>query len=86
MLEQEIQFFTEHLAEWLERHSGKFVLVKGPELIGFFDTIEAALAAGARRFGLQPFLVRRVLETQETVNIPALALGILHADTPHSIR
>ena len=72
MLEQEIKYFTDHLSEWLERHSGKFTLIKEQELIGFFDTIELALADGARRFGLQPFLVRRVIETQETINIPAL--------------
>lgn len=85
MLEQEIHFFTDHLPEWLTLQRGKFALIKNQELIGFFDQVELALAEGARRFGLQSFLVRRVLVTQEIISIPALTLGILCADTSHSI-
>lgn len=85
MLEQEIQFFTDHLPEWLASQQGKFALIKNQELIGFFDQVELALAEGARRFGLQSFLVRRVLVAQEIISIPALTLGILRADTSHPI-
>ena len=81
MLEQERQFYKENFADWLSRYSGKFVVVKGRELIGVFDIIEDALAEGARRFGLEPFLVRRVQEQADQINIPALSLGILRADT-----
>jgi hypothetical protein len=82
MLEEERQFYAENLTEWLKSYPGKFVLVKGRELIGTFDTIDEALAAGARQLGLTPFLVRRVQETQEEMNVPALTLGILRANTP----
>ncbi len=85
MLDAERQFYSENLAQWLGQYPGKFVLVKGQELIGAFDTAEEALAEGARRFGLEPFLVRRVQERQEEVNIPALTLGILRADTTRSV-
>lgn len=85
MLEEERQFYAENLANWLGQYPGKFVLVKGRELIGTFDTNEEALAEGARRFGLAPFLVRRVQERQEDISIPALTLGILRANTEHSI-
>ncbi len=81
MLEQERQFYAEHLAEWLTTYPGKYVAVKGDELIGAFDTIEEALAEGARRFALEPFLVRRVQQTREDISIPALTLGILRANT-----
>jgi hypothetical protein len=81
MLETERQFYSENLATWLTQHPGKHVLVKGRELIGAFDTNEEALSEGARHFGLEPFLVRRVQERQEDVNIPALTLGILRANT-----
>ncbi len=84
MLGQERQFYTEKKAEWLPIHAGKFVLIKGDELIGVFNTVDEALAEGARRFGLGPFLVRRV-EVQETeAEVPALMLGILRADLPLS--
>ena len=85
MLEKERQYFTEHRAELLARYPDKFVVIKDTELVGAFNTIEEALAEGARRFGLQPFLVRRVTESDETINIPALTLGILRADSPHSV-
>jgi hypothetical protein len=78
VLDQERQFYSENLGRWLTQHAGKFVLVKGEELIGAYDTYEDALAEGARRFGLQSFLVRRVGEMAQEVNIPALTLGLLH--------
>ncbi len=84
MLEQEIAFYNEKLPEWLQQHANRFVLVKGQELVGFYDTNEDALTEGARRFGLQSFLVRRVEPTQTDVRIPALTLGILRAYPTHT--
>lgn len=81
MLEQERHFFDEQLAEWLCRYPNKVALVHGNELIGMFDTETDALAEGARRFGLGPYLVRRVLPEQEKISVPALTLGILNADS-----
>ncbi len=85
MLTQEIKFYDEHLQEWLKTNSKKFVLIKESDLIGFYNTFDEALSEGARRFGLESFLVRQVIEKQEDINIPALSLGILNADTTHSI-
>jgi hypothetical protein len=65
---------------------GKVVLVKDEELIGAFNTIEEALAEGARRFGLTPFLVREVTASEEKkVKIPALTLGLPRADSSRPI-
>ncbi len=85
MLDTERQFYAENLAKWLSQYPGKFVLVNGQELIGTFDTAEDALTEGARRFGLKPFLVRRVQEQQEEISVPALTLGILRANTTRSV-
>jgi len=86
VLGEEREFFDRSLSEWLGRFPGKVVLVKGQELIGVFDTEQNALAEGARRFQLQPFLVRRVQDVPADICIPALTLGILrgNADTSHS--
>lgn len=86
MLEEERSFYEEKHREWLQHYAGKFALVKGRELVGVFDTSEAALAEGARRFGLTPFLVRPVLAVQEEIHIPALTLGLLRADLTHTSR
>lgn len=46
-------------------------------LIGDFATIHDALAAGAHRFGLEPFLVRQAGIMEETVSIPALTVSFI---------
>ena len=85
MLDQERQFYAENLASWLTQYSGRFALVKARQLIGVYDTDEAAIAEGARLFGLESFLVRRVQEQQETVDIPAITLGLLSANNKRSV-
>ena len=86
MLEQERKYFAENRDELLARYPGKFVLVKGDELIGTFNTIEEALADGARRFATESFLVRQVTAADEKeISIPALTLGLLRADSSHPV-
>ncbi len=86
MLAEERQFYDDHLQEWLRDYPGRFVLVRGKELIGVFDTPDDALAEGARRFGLSSFLVRRVEPVQQEIKVPALTLGLLNADPPRAVR
>ena len=83
-LEQERALYAAHETEWAAAHPGRFVVVKGDRLLGTFDSIEQALAAGAASFGLDSFLVRRLGERQEEVHIPALTLGLLRANPKHS--
>lgn len=78
-LAEERKYFHQCQAEWKKAHSGKFVLVKGKELVGTYNHAEDAVAEGARRFGAEPFLVRSVDQTEDNLYIPALALGILNA-------
>lgn len=83
LLERERTFYTAHETEWLTAHPGRFVVVKGERLLGAFDSMQEALAAGAAAFGLRSFLVRRLGEKQADINIPALSLGLLRADPQH---
>jgi hypothetical protein len=86
MIDTELQYFNENLPEWLKSQSGKFALIKNRELIGFYNTFEEALTEGARRFGLQDFLVRAVLPFQDKISIPAYTLGLIHANPSHTIH
>ena len=79
VLDTELKFFEKNKAEWLKLYAGKFVLVKGEELVGFYDTTETAISEGIKRFGTESFLVRRVLPQDEKIQIPALMLGLLNA-------
>jgi hypothetical protein len=86
MLDIERQFYTENLPSLLNDYRGRYIVVKEKTVAGPFATADEALSEGARRYGLQPFLVRLVTEEQPEVSIPALTLGLLHADPPHPIR
>jgi hypothetical protein len=78
-LEKELHLFQENKAEWAKIYPDKYVLVKGQDLIGAFDTPEAALSEGAKRFGSTSFLVKKVNQTEDNVFIPSLSLGLLYA-------
>jgi len=84
MLDTERNFFDKHRDDLLRQYPGKFVVIKDEQLLGSYDTIQDALGAGARELGMVSFLVKRTDEPPQDVSIPALALGILRADTPHA--
>jgi len=84
MLEEEIHYFQENHETWKSQYPGKFVLIKGSELIGAYDTMQAALDEGSRRFGLVSYLIRRVGEVVKEISIPALTMGILRANPAYS--
>ena len=79
MLDSELEYYDAHLHEWLPEHRGKFVLIKGDSLVGFFASEEEAYEDGLRHFGNQPFLIRRVAAEEEVVHLPALLLGLTDA-------
>jgi len=82
MLEKELKYFQDHLDEWLKTKEGMFVLIKDEEVVGFFARIEDALSESANLWGQESFLVKKIeKKTAEPIYIPALTLGILHADT-----
>jgi hypothetical protein len=85
MLDEEIAYFCENRAEWQAMHAGRVALVSGRALVGFYDNEVQALAEGARRFGLRPFLVRRIGLEESEVSIPALTLGLTGANPPHPV-
>jgi len=78
-LEQELQYFDAHKSELLEHYAGQFALIKGDSLLGTYTTLEEAFEAGVRALGNQPFLIKQVLETEEVIQYPALAVGMIHA-------
>lgn len=84
-LTEERKFFSENQATWKTAHPGKFVLVKGRDLVGTYNGPEEAIAEGAGLFGNDSFLVRCVDHSEEEIYIPALALGLLDAGSPQSV-
>lgn len=67
-LERERQVYEAHLEEWRRSHLGKFVLIKDEDVLGFFDSVEAAFNEGTARFRLEPFFVKQIMPG-EVVNV-----------------
>jgi hypothetical protein len=60
-LERELAVYNEHLKDLLPASEGKFVVVCGETMAeGSFDTYEDALEAGYTKFGVVPFLVKKI--------------------------
>jgi hypothetical protein len=78
-LQKELEFFAANRAKWLGGHRGEFAVVRGEALLGFFPTFAAAYDAGVTEFGLEPFLIREVTETDQEAQFPALTAGLISA-------
>lgn len=79
-LEKELKFYQAHKEEFLKHYKGKFVLIKDNELVGVFDNDETAFNTGVDKFGVASFLIKQVLKDEEIQKIPALTLGLIHAN------
>src|SRR5215470_7260202 len=58
-LEAELATYKKKLQE-LKTHEGKFVLIRGDEVIDFFSSYEDAIKEGYDKFGLTHFLVKQI--------------------------
>jgi hypothetical protein len=65
-LEREIETYRCELPDLLA-HKGKYVVIHGDEVAGVFDGFEDALTVGYARFGGNPFLVRKISETEKVL-------------------
>ncbi len=70
---QEIATYRSRLPELLA-HEGQFVLIKGDQVIGFFEDDSEAIREGRRRFGLVPILVKQIMAIEPVVYIPNVVL------------
>ena len=59
-LEREIQAYEAMKAELEKHHMGKWIVIHDGELVGAFDTLDAAATEAVRRFGRGPYLIRQV--------------------------
>jgi hypothetical protein len=60
VLKPELETYERLRPDLVKSALGKWVLIKGDELVGTFDTQNDAIAEGYRHFGNVPFLVREV--------------------------
>jgi hypothetical protein len=62
-LAAELQVYALHKNEWLKDYPGRYVVIKGDEVLNFYPTFEAAYSAGAGAWGINTdFLVKQIVE------------------------
>lgn len=60
VLKTELQTYEADKDELVAKGEGKFVLILQRDIAGIWETYEDALQAGYARFGLKPFLVKKI--------------------------
>jgi hypothetical protein len=71
-LEKELETHRRELPGLLSQgHEGKYVLIRGPQVIGLWATEDEAYKTGRERFGLTPFMVRKVQKAERRFGLLA---------------
>lgn len=73
---REAELFDQNLEAWRRSHLGKFVLIKGMDVLGFYSSPDAAFSAGTERFGLDPFFVKQIVP-RDVVNVSLFGKRLL---------
>ena len=75
-LETEWRFFEKNRDRFVAEAEGKFALVKGRRLFGFYESERDALDEGYRRFGHPPFMVKRVLKIEMPIDLTSNLIAV----------
>jgi len=81
MFEKELEYYRENKDTLLQHNENQFVVIKDNKLRGAFTTEQEAYEAGLKELGNVPFLIKRVTKEEEIIRFPALAVGVVNADT-----
>lgn len=65
VLSKELETYEAHKGQLVSDSVGKFVVIKGDDVIDTWDTFEDAIKAGYGRFGMEPFLVKHIQGDQQ---------------------
>ena len=58
-LEQEFEYYLKNQADLIKKHSGRYVVIKGEELIGVFDSKAEAIIETSKAHEMGTFLVQK---------------------------
>ena len=75
-LEKELAAYEAVKPSLLPHVLGKFVLIRGEQVVGTYDAELDAVNAGYQKFGNVPFLVKEVTEVECPINILSDILAI----------
>jgi hypothetical protein len=75
-LDRELDTFEKHRAELLGNAKEKFVLIKGDDVVGVFESPADALQRGYEQYGNEPFLVKQVLDVDVPQNYTSFQVAL----------
>lgn len=75
LLQKEIATYTAQKNVLVGTSRGKFVLIKGEQMLDIFDVKIDAIRQGYERLGDVPFLVKQVVEVETPQNFTSNLLG-----------
>lgn len=78
VLKKELKYFEDKKKELIKTYKGQFLVIKNNKFIGSYTTEAEAYKAGVEEFGTAPFLIKRVVEREAIVDIPALTTGVIN--------
>jgi len=76
LLATELKTYAEKFETLLGTHEGKFVIIRGDQMLGTFDSQLDAIAGGYRQLGNVPFLVKQVVKVETPLNFVSNLLGV----------
>jgi len=76
ILDSELATYEQNKAHLLATAEGKFVLIRGSEIFGVFDSEEAAISRGYQLLGNVPFLVKRITPVEEPLTFHSYLLDL----------
>ena len=77
LLATEVAFLNRNRNRLIRKYDSLFLLIKGTEVVDSFENETDAITEGMRKFGQEPFLVRRPQDRTQTFFNPALSLGLV---------
>lgn len=70
-LETDIKAYEAQLEELLKYHEGKYVVFYDGSFVDAFDTFQNAADTAVKKYGLGPYLIRKVRSAQSVRPLPA---------------
>jgi hypothetical protein len=74
-LQAELRTFRARRDELIGRAKGKYVLIKGEDVVDFFEDQTDAITKGFKKFGNSPFLVKLVTDVEVPLNFTTFNIG-----------
>ena len=84
-LAEKLKTYQARQADLLRQSPGKFVLIKGSQVIGLYDHEEEAYREGYQQFRRAAFLVKQVQEQDKTYYVGGSALTFLDIENDHAL-